>query len=85
MKVSQPSWDKYEAAVLLDALIKIKEGNMSKDEAVKKVSNELRQMAVNRGLEIDDTYRNEPGIRLHLPRMESAYIGETAGFPAAGS
>ena len=82
MKASQPSWDKYEAAILLDALIKIKEGKLSKDEAIKKVSSELRRMAVNRGLKIDDTYRNEPGIRLHLLSMESAYNGETVSIPA---
>ena len=82
MKVSQPSWDIYEAAVLLDAFIKINENKLSKDEAVRKVSVELRQMAVNRGLEIDNTYRNDNGIKLQMSSMESAYNGETISIPA---
>ena len=82
MKVSQPSWNKYEAAILLDALVKFKEGRLSKNEAVKKVSSELRQMAVNNGIKIDEIYRNENGIKLQMHSMESAYNGETISMPA---
>ena len=82
MKVSQPSWNKYEAAILLDALVKFKEGRLSKNEAVKKVSSELRQMAVNNGIKIDEIYRNENGIKLQMHSMESAYNGETISIPA---
>ena len=82
MKVSQPSWDKYEAAILLDALIKIKEGKLFKDEAIRKVSSELRRMAVNNGMKIDEIYRNENGIKFQMSSMESAYDGETVSIPA---
>ena len=82
MKVSQPSWNKYEAAILLDALVKFKEGRLSKNEAVKKVSSELRQMAVNNGIKIDEIYRNENGIKFQMCSMESAYNSETVSIPA---
>ena len=80
MKERQPTWDKYEAAILLDALVKFKEGRLSKNEAVKKVSSELRQMAVNNGIKIDEIYRNENGIKFQMCKMESAYNGETTSL-----
>lgn len=82
MRARQPSWDKYEAVILLDALIKIKEGRISRDEAVTKVSGELRQMAVNNGVKIDAFYRNETGIRFQMGSMESAYTGKTVSIPS---
>ena len=80
MKERQPTWDKYEAVILLDALVKFKNGQLSKSEAIKKVSDELRQLAVNRGVKIDTIYRNENGIKLQMCRMESAYNGETVSL-----
>lgn len=75
-------WDKYEAVILLDALIKTYEGALSKETAIKKVSDELRQIAVNKGINIDDAYRNENGIRYQMRSMESAYYGTTSSIPA---
>ena len=58
----QPKWDIYEAAVLLDGYLKALQAKQPKAQIVKRVSADLRQMAINRGLEIDDIYRNENGI-----------------------
>lgn len=55
-------WDKYEAAILLEAVLKIENNSESKGNAIERVSRQLRSMAQNRGLSIDDTYRNANGI-----------------------
>lgn len=55
-------WDKYEAAILLEAVLKIENNSESKGNAIERVSRQLRSMAQNRGLSIDDTYRNTNGI-----------------------
>lgn len=38
-------WDKYEAAILLDALVSSYEGRISRREAIESVSSELRNRA----------------------------------------
>jgi len=68
----QPKWDEFEAAILLDAWIKVKNGCSKKIE-IKRVSSQLRQMAVNRGIEIDEIYRNVNGISFQIDAMGTAY------------
>ena len=51
-------WDKYEAAILLEAVLRIENKEESKNDAIERVSRQLRSMANNRGLSIDDTYNN---------------------------
>ena len=60
-----PKWDKYEAAILLDALLKVKDG-IPKTHMVNLVSFKLRQKAINQNLEIDDIYRNANGISFQM-------------------
>lgn len=75
-------WDKYEAVILLDGLIAVLNGKISRADAIKKISHDLRKMAQNRGMEIDDIYRNINGITFMISRMESAYYGYTISEPA---
>ena len=42
---SQKTWDKTEAAILLEALIRVKEGEVSRKDAIKSVSERLREKA----------------------------------------
>lgn len=51
---SQKAWDKTEAAILLEALIRVKEGEVSRKDAIESVSKKLREKARLEGLEIDD-------------------------------
>lgn len=78
----QPKWDIYEAAVLLDGYLKALQAKQPKAQIVKRVSADLRQMAINRGLEIDDIYRNENGISYQMQSMDSAYKGKRVYVPA---
>ena len=82
MTSRQPSWTKYESAILLEAVISTFDGLLSRSDAIKDVSSTLRKMAVNQGIEIDETYRNENGISFQMHSMESAYYGKTIFKPA---
>ena len=82
MVTSQPSWSKYEAAILLDGYLEVLNGKLSRKDAVVRVSRDLRQMAVRQGIAIDDVYRNENGIHFQMKSMESAWQGHTVSKPA---
>lgn len=75
-------WDKYEAAILLDGLLEIKENNTSKTSVVKRISKQLREMALNKGIVIDNIFRNENGISFQLQSMNSAYENTNNGKPS---
>lgn len=62
----QIKWNQYEAAILLDAYLKILTSGSSFSKIVEDTSKKLRVMAVNNGLAIDDTYRNINGITLQM-------------------
>lgn len=83
MPARQPSWDKYEAVILLEGFLLTLRGNIARTEVVKAVSQDLRKMAINRGIDIDDTYRNENGISFQMKSMESAYHRQTMFKPAS--
>ena len=55
-------WDKYEAAVLLDAYVKTVDEIITRSAAIEKVSMMLRKRALLAGETIDSSYRNTSGI-----------------------
>ena len=65
------AWDKYEAAILLEAVLRIDANTESKNDAIERVSKQLRSMARNRGLSIDDVYRNTNGISMQMAAMKA--------------
>ena len=65
------AWDKYEAAILLEAVFRIEANAESKNDAIERVSKQLRSMARNRGLSIDDVYRNTNGISMQMAAMKA--------------
>lgn len=71
----QPLWNIYEAVILLDGYLDYLSKRQSKSSIIKRVSMDLRQMAINKGIKIDEVYRNENGISYQLQSMESAYQG----------
>lgn len=78
----QPSWDRYEAIILLEGLLASLNGQIARADAIKNISQDLRKLAFHRGIKIDATYRNENGISFQLRSMESAYYGQTIFKPA---
>lgn len=78
----QPSWDKYEAVILLEGLLASIKGELTRSDAINAVSCDLRAMALHRGMKVDEVYRNTNGISLQMKSMESAYLGHTVFKPA---
>ncbi len=72
----------HEAVLLLDAYLSTLNKNITKTQAIQGVSKDLRKMAVNKGMKIDDAYRSVKGIPLRMASMESAYMGKTIYAPA---
>lgn len=72
-------WDKFEAAILLEGWLRVKEG-IPRSEVITLVSYKLRQKAVNQGVAIDSIFRNTNGIHFQLPSMESAFEGTDVGL-----
>jgi len=70
----QPKWDIYEAVILLDGYLEAQHGSQPKSHIVKRISVDLRRMALNRGIQIDDVYRNENGISYQIQSMETAVL-----------
>ena len=79
----QVEWNLFEASLLLEAYLEIQEKTISKMVAIHRVSEDLRKMAINQGLEIDNVFRNENGIAFQLYSMDSAYKGHTVVKPAS--
>lgn len=75
------SWDKYETALLFKAYESITRGEDYKSEAVK-LSNTLRQYAINRGIKINETYRNVNGMNMHLAQVQYLFTGGNKGLPS---
>lgn len=78
----QPRWNIYEAVILLEGYLETLHGIQSKSQIIKRISADLRRMAVNRGVEIDDVYRNENGISYQIQSMDSAFKGQKVYVPA---
>lgn len=80
---AQKRWNSYEAAILLNYYLRIVNKELTEKEAVAIVSQKLRRMAINQGMELDSIYRNEAGIHFQMYAMESAYQGFTGIKPAS--
>jgi len=78
----QPKWDIYEAAILLDGYLETQQKCQPRIQIIKRVSEQLRNMAINRGKVIDEVYRSENGISYQMQSMDSAYKGENVYVPA---
>lgn len=59
-------WDERETALLIDAYLRVKNKELSQQEAIKEVSSLLRRRAILSGIEIDDVFRNINGITMQM-------------------
>lgn len=59
-------WDKQETALLIDAYLRVKNRELSQQDAVKKVSLLLKRRAIQSGMEIDEVFRNTNGITMQM-------------------
>ncbi len=63
-------WDQYETALLIDTCRQVEAGEITRTDAIRELSAELRARAVKQGREIDSVYRNEKGISGQLGKIE---------------
>lgn len=75
----QPTWDKYEVALLISAYVRIKSGKEEKVAELKRLSEKLRKKAENEGLIIDDTFRNLNGMQWQLGFVDCAFKNKSFG------
>ena len=73
-------WDRDEALILLDGLLSVLNGEQPRLKAVKSVSEELRKRAVDKGIEIDEVFRNTNGISMQMGVMEYIYTDGEHGL-----
>lgn len=76
----QPIWSSFEVALLIDSYWRIENGQITKKQAVSEISSVFRQYAVNQGINIDDTYRNENGISMRFEELRYLFTGGKTGI-----
>ncbi|MBQ8803652.1 MAG: hypothetical protein IJZ53_08475 [Tyzzerella sp.] len=81
----QPKWNKYEAAILLEAVIRVENKQEGRKEAIRRVSNMLRKMAISHGENIDEIYRNINGITFQFQSMEYSAFGKVSPTNKVGT
>lgn len=78
------SWDKYEVALLFRAY-KTVIGGSDINEVARSLSETLRKLAIQRGIEIDDTYRNVNGMKMQLSNVLYLFTNGEKGLSGASS
>lgn len=73
---SRIPWNKHEASLLLDYCVRVQKGDLKKRDAIKELSQKLRQMAIINNKQIDEIYRNENGISWQMSIMEAVLNSE---------
>ena len=63
-------WDKYETALLIEACCLVNNSVIRRKDAISQLSKQLRQMAIDNGIIIDDIYRNENGISFQMANVQ---------------
>lgn len=73
-------WDKYEAAILLDACLRVDHKEIERAFAITYVSNTLRKRAEFKGIKIDSIFRNENGIEMQFSAMSNCLYHKSGGL-----
>ena len=73
-------WNKYETALLIDAYERVVSGEVSRKEAVRMLSERLRNRMLLNGIEVSDKYRNENGIAMQMSAIEYCMTDGEKGF-----
>lgn len=76
----QKPWSDQEAALLLRALIDVLQNKTNRKTAISVVSKTLRQLAVRKGMVIDEKFRNENGIALMMYKLEYVFTEGRSGL-----
>lgn len=69
-------WDEQEAAILIAACAAVNDNKKTKEDVIKEVSEVLRKRALDKGIDIDDVFRNENGISMQYMLIQELLIQE---------
>lgn len=78
--VSKVNWDEFETALLIEAFWKIENNKSCRKEVLTKLSSDLRKRAINKGMKIDDTFRNLNGMFLQLSNISASFFSERSSM-----
>ena len=73
-------WTEYEAILLVDAYLKVKNGEITKSKEVSVSSIILRAYGKETQNSIDDTYRNENEISMRMSEIACLFNNKTGGL-----
>ena len=73
-------WNKFEAALLVDAYIRVSTGEVVRNDAVSQLSKRLRNRMIVNGIDINERYRNENGVNLQMAAVEYIMTGGDKGI-----
>lgn len=76
-------WDEFEVVLLINACNQVRKKKIDKTEMVHKLSVLLRKRAKEKGIDIDEVFRNENGIALQMAKMEYLLTDGKNGLPGA--
>lgn len=82
---ARSNWDQYEAALLVEAFWKTEEAPSIKEKILIDLSNKLRRRAINKGVKIDDTFRNVNGMKMQVNKVEAFFYPERPHLNKGGS
>lgn len=63
-------WNKYEVSLLIEAYKNVETGDITRKDAISKLSKRLRNRMLIHGISIGETYRNTNGINLQMSAIE---------------
>ena len=78
--VNRISWSLYEAAILLQGLLDIRNKKIQRAKAVANISSQLRLLAEQNGYAIGEKFRNVNGISLQMSHLEYALTSGKEGL-----
>ncbi len=73
-------WDLQEAAVLLQGLLDVQDGKISRTDAIAHISTVLRNRAARQHHDIDEKFRNENGISMQMAHLEYGLTEGKSGW-----
>ncbi|SHI29134.1 site-specific integrase [Desulfosporosinus lacus] len=76
-------WDEHETALLIESCQKYDSGVITKKEVIRGLSTTLRNRAAQKGIEIDDVFRNENGIAMQFSIISSLIHHQKSGLHGA--
>ena len=77
-------WNQHEVALLIDAYIRVAEG-ADLGQTVEALSLTLRELAIQSGQVVDETYRNVNGMRMQLAKVQYLFTDGQKGMTGASA